>query len=540
MIGRRQLLERALVLAAAPVARVARAQAPPAAGSAFSPHARGTPQAFDYAMLKGIARKRAAARYEAPSTALPAALAGIGYDAFQAIRFVPHESLWAGSGAHFEIRFFHLGYRYREAVRMHEVSGGMAREIAYDPAMFDMQEAGIDTRELPRDLGFAGFRVHFHTNWDADVAAFLGASYFRAVGADRQYGLSARGLAIGVGDPAGEEFPRFTEFWFERAAATPDRITVYALLDSPSVAGAYRFDVAPGGTTTMDIDAALYPRRAIDRIGIAPLTSMYLCGENDRRVGSDWRPEIHDSDGLAMASGSGEWIWRPLVNAPGTRLNSFADRHPRGFGLLQRDRVFDHYLDDGAFYDRRPGAWVEPKPLAGGGFDAGAVQLLEYPAQDEATDNIVACWRPAAPVQPAGELLYAYRLYWGAAPPVRAALARVVATYTGIGGVVGQPRRHFAWRFVVDFVGGDLAALPMDATVEPVITASRGAVEIPSARPQREIDGYRAMFDIRPDDAPDPVDLRLYLRLDGAALSETWLYQWTPPPLVARQAYLAT
>ncbi len=540
MIDRRQLLERALALAAAPVARAGRAQSPPpAAGNAFSPHARGAPQAFDYAKLKGIARDRAAARYEAPSTVLPAALAGIDYDAFQAIRFVPREALWAGSEERFQIRFFHRGYRYRERVRMHEVAGGIAREIAYDPAMFDMRKTGIDARDLPRDLGFAGFRVNFHTNWDSDVAAFLGASYFRAVGAESQYGLSARGLAIGVGSPKGEEFPMFTEFWFERPAPAQDHLTIYALLDAPSIAGAYRFDVAPGGTSTMDIDAALYPRRAIDDLGIAPLTSMFLCGENDRRVGSDWRPEIHDSDGLAMATGGGEWIWRPLVNAPGTRLNSFLDRRPRGYGLLQRDRTFDHYLDDGAFYDLRPSAWVEPKPLPGGGFDAGAVQLLEYPAQDEATDNIVACWRPSSPVQPARELLYAYRLYWGAEPPVRPALAHVVATYTGIGGVVGQPRRHFAWRFVVDFVGGDLAAAPKDAAVEPVITASRGAIEIPSARPQHAIGGYRVMFDIRPDDAPDPVDLRLFLRLDGAALSETWLYQWTPPPLAEQRAYLA-
>ena len=281
----------------------------------------------------------------------------------------------------------------------------------------------------------------------------------------------------------------------------------------------------------MDVDAALYPRRIIEKLGIAPLTSMYQHGENDRRMANDWRPEIHDSDGLALFTGGGEWVWRPLVNPAGVRVKSFFDDNPRGFGLLQRDRNFDHYQDDGAHYDYRPSLWVEPKTDVGGSWGKGCVQLVELPAPDETFDNVVAFWNPAEKPRPGQELLFAYRLYWGTRMPLTPSLAQTVATRTGIGGVVGQKRKYFSWRFAVDFIGGELATLPRDAKVEPVITASRGNIEITSARPQKEIKGYRAMFDLRPTDSnPEPIDLRVYLRLNGQPLSETWLYQWTPPP----------
>jgi glucans biosynthesis protein len=282
----------------------------------------------------------------------------------------------------------------------------------------------------------------------------------------------------------------------------------------------------------MDVDAALYPRQAIERIGIAPLTSMYLHGENDRRVAIDWRPEIHDSDGLALWTGNGERIWRPLVNPEHLAFNAYGDENPRGFGLLQRDRDFVHYQDDGAFYDRRPSLWVEPR----GRWGKGQVSLVEIPTADETFDNIVAFWHPERTPQPGEELLYSYRLHWGANTPGTPSIGYVVNTHTGIGGVVGRPRPYYSRRFVVDFAGETFARLPAKATVEPVITASRGEIEITSARPLHPIKGYRAMFDVKPtDERTDPINLRLYLRHDGKALTETWAYQWTPPPADRRK-----
>lgn len=481
---------------------------------------------FDYAWLKGRARALAAQSWQAPATRLPSALARLDWDAYQAIRFRPAHALWAGDDLRFRAEFFHLGLFYKAPVRLYEVQRGLAREIRYEPSMFDYARSGLAGDHLPSDLGFAGFRLGFHTDWRRDVVAFLGASYFRAVGAEMQYGQSARGLAVDCGMDRAEEFPCFTAFWLERPAPGADAMVVHALLDSASVTGAYRFAIAPGGTLTMDVDAALYPRRPIERLGVAPLTSMFLCGSADKRVADDWRPQIHDSDGLALWTGAGEWIWRPLANPATLRFNAFADDNPRGFGLLQRDRNFDHYQDDGAFYDRRPSVWVEPRANWG----RGSVDLVELPAADETADNIVAFWTPEVRPQAGDELLFGYRLHWGAHMPSGSALARVAATRSGIGGVVGQPRRHFSWRFVVDFAGGPLGMLDHRSPVQAVVTASRGVVELPSARPLDPVGGYRAMFDLRPPDGnAEPIDLRLYLRLDGQALSETWSYQWTPP-----------
>jgi glucans biosynthesis protein len=262
---------------------------------------------------------------------------------------------------------------------------------------------------------------------------------------------------------------------------------------------------------------------------------MFQTGENDRRMGWDWRYEIHDTDGLAMHTGAGEWVWRPLSNPAQLQFNAFQDNNPRGFGLMQRDRNFDHYQDDGVFYEKRPSLWVEPKS----GWGAGSVQLVEIPTVDETFDNIVAFWNPAEKPQPGQELLYAYRLHWGGNPPaVRTELARCVATRTGLGGVVGQKRTAYSRRFAVDFSGGDFALLNEKTKVEAVISASRGKVELTSARPLAAINGWRAMFDLRPDgDSTAPINLRMYLQADGQPLTETWLYQWAPPPLAERTLY---
>src|SRR5438067_9535427 len=392
----------------------------------------GHAESFDFAQLKGRARALASAPFQPRVRPFPDALRRLDWDRYQAIRFRDDHALWADDRLRFQAKFFHPGWHYDDPVRVHEVVDGRSRELAFDPAMFDYAKSGFSGVGLQPNLGFAGLRVLFHTDPRRDVAAFLGASYFRAVGGEGQYGLSARGLAIDCGLGRPEEFPVFTEFWLERPARDSAGLTLYALLDSASISGAYRFDIHPGPTLVMNVSTALYPRAPIERLGGAPLTSMFYQGEGSRRADADWRPQIHDSDGLAMWSGDGEWIWRPLTNPRSLRFSAYQDGKPRGFGLLQRDRTFDHYQDDTAFYDRRPDAWIEPLSDWG----KGSIQLIELPARDETFDNIVAFWNPADAPQPGQELLFDYRLYWGTTPPFRPNLAEVVATRDGIGGVV--------------------------------------------------------------------------------------------------------
>jgi len=532
MIRRRNLLKSALALAAGQVTHSGLSLAATASSAAPATAAtgNGAAQPFDFAWLKGQAHFLASNVYQESKDTVPPAMSKLGYDQYQSIRFRGDHSLWGDAGTAFRLQFFHVGRTFSQPVHMYEVVDGQSREIVYDPAMFEWDKSGIDPSTMKDHAGFAGFRVQFVTNWRADVAAFLGAAYFRAVGGDtRQYGLSARALAVDTAFPRPEEFPRFTSFWFERPAKDSGTMTMYALMDSPSIAGALRMQISPGGTLIMNVESALYPRKPIERLGIAPLTSMFFYGENDKRGANDWRPEIHDSDGLSMWTGAGEWIWRPLVNPPQLHFNAYSDDNPRGFGLLQRDRDFDHYQDDGVYYDRRPSLWVEPKAGPAGGWGKGTVDLVEIPTVDETFDHIVAFWNPLDKPKPGQELLFSYRLYWGTHMPYSSPLATTLATRTGIGGTVGVKRTYYSWHFAVDFAGGELGALAKDAPVEAVITTSRGTTEHVTAHFVQEFNGYRALFDIKPDDAVGPIDLRLYLRVDGRPLTETWIYQWTPP-----------
>ena len=542
MLRRREILKTAVALAAGQfgcprlaAAAVAGQSTPAAASAAIS--GTGQPKAFDYAWLKGQAHYLASTAYQASTELLPPGMARLSYDQYQSLRFKTDHSLWGDAGAAFRLQFFHVGRGFSQPVHLFEVVDAQAREILYDPSMFEFEKSGIDPGQMKDHPGFAGFRVQFVTDWKADVAAFLGAAYFRAVGGDtRQYGLSARALAVDTAFPRPEEFPRFTTFWFERPAKGSGTMTMYALMDSPSVTGALRFQISPGGSTIMDVDSAFYPRKPIERLGIAPLTSMFYYGENDRRAVNDWRPEIHDSDGLSMWTGAGEWIWRPLTNPGQLHFNSYSDDNPRGFGLLQRDRNWDHYQDDGVYYDRRPSLWIEPR---GPGWGKGAVQLVEIPTSDETSDNMVAFWNPAEKPKAGQEMLFSYRMYWGTHMPYESALAQTIATRTGIGGTVGQKRQYYSWHFAVDFAGGELGALAKDAAVEAVISTSSGTTEHVTAHYVEEFKGYRALFDVRPpDDSLDAINLRLYLRIDGRPLTETWIYQWTPPPIKDRKAAL--
>jgi len=490
---------------------------------------------FSYAWLKGYAKSLSERPFVSHEGDVPSVLSDLDWDEYQQLHFKRDQSLWQKDDTAYRATFFHLGQGFITPVHINVVEDGKSTPVDYSSKMFDYGDSHVNGKSLPEDLGFAGFRMQYGTDWERDIVAFLGASYFRAVGAEMQYGLSARGLAIDTAMNKPEEFPVFTNFWFEKPKPNSDEVTIYALLDSDSVTGAYRFDIKAGEPLKMRVDVALYPRKEIERLGVAPLTSMYMIGENDRRTNYDWRPEIHDSDGLEMLTGNGEWIWRPLGNPEQLRFNAYMDNNPKGFGLMQRDRNFDHYLDDGVFYEKRPHLWIEPI----GDWGKGSVQLVEIPTLDETFDNIVAYWNPAQDIVPGQELLYSYNMYWGSDAPVKSGKATVQSTYTGIGGVVGKKRDYYSKRFAIDFEGDIFQMLGQKAKVKPVIETSRGRVEITSARPQHHIGGYRAMFDLVPDDSVEPINIKVHLEANGQPISETWVYQWNPPAPDKRELHNA-
>jgi periplasmic glucans biosynthesis protein len=329
-------------------------------------------------------------------------------------------------------------------------------------------------------------------------------------------------VAIDTGLPKQEEFPSYRRFWLERPAPGTDQIMVHALLDGPSLTGAYTFKIRPGAATVMEIEATLYPRQTIELLGIAPLTSMFLFGPNDRRGIDDFRPQVHDSEGLQLWSGSGEWFWRPLVNPELLRLSLFSDNNPKGFGLMQRTRDFEAYQDLEAHYDLRPSLWVEPLE----GWGQGHVRLIEIPSPAEVHDNIVAFWVPREPVEAGSEWHFKYRLYWGMQAPIRPELAQTAATRTGMGGSPGQQQDGEIRRFVIDFEGGQLKDLPADAPVEASVTLAGGELTLPITRKNDVTGGWRVFFDLHPAGG-DPVELRCTLRLGDKPLSETWVYQWS-------------
>ena len=518
VVNRRQVVvgaPAALALAALP--RYAAAQT---AVSSASPHS------FDFDQLRQTAKALAAKAYVAPKAPAADLIKKIDFDVVQKIKFRASKALFGGGGSRFPIRLFHLDAFNATPVRINTVRNGIARPVAYSADDFDYGDTGLK-QKLPPDLGFSGFRVMDGPDSNTDWLAFQGASYFRSAGEDNQYGASARGIAVNTATSTKEEFPRFSDFWVVEPGPHARAITIYALLDGPSLTGAYKFVAHKETGVIIDLHAELFIRNDIAQLGIAPQTSMYWYGENDRQYATDWRPEVHDSDGLALWTGKGERIWRPLIDPPSVLTNSFLDQNPKGFGLMQRDRRFADYEDDGAFYNRRPSIWTEPLVDWGG----GAVQLVEIPTRDEVHDNIVAFWKPKRAVKAGDTLKTAYRLYWQNENPFPSTeVARVVATRIGRGGVPGSPAPtdKDSWKFVIDFAGGPLAKMAQRYDMKPTVTTSRGKVVNPYALKVVGTDHWRAAFDI---DAPGDkqIDLRCFLRLNGKTLTETWLYQFFPP-----------
>ncbi|HET6437391.1 MAG TPA: glucan biosynthesis protein G [Anaeromyxobacter sp.] len=478
---------------------------------------------FDAGAVVEMARALARAPYVAPPTSLPPVLDKLDYDQYRDIRFRPSATVWLHSSRKFQLQMLSLGYLFKTPVEIALVEEGWARHLAYRPDMFVAGK--LVTEPLPtEDVGFSGLRLQYPLNSSRvfdEVAVFQGASYFRSLGRDQSYGLSARGLALKVGDPAGEEFPLFRAFWIEVPEPGSNSIVVHALLDSPSVAGAYRFEILPGSDTVMLVDATLFPRVELTEVGLAPETSMFLFSPADRDRSDDFRPQVHDSDGLLVLNGRGEHLWRSLTNPAKLQITVLEDRSPRGFGLVQRDRNLVDYQDFESHFEHRPTLWVEPR----GDWQEGSVILTEIPSDAEIHDNIVAFWRPRTPIAAGSEFHISYRLSWGGEPPAAFDQLRVISTALGRADVKAPtPVRRFVIDYSANAADCGTGCTPPHASV----TTSAGKAQEVVVSDNPLTHGYRVSFTFDPQKA-DLADLRLDLAFDDARHAEVWIYRWTKP-----------
>ncbi len=493
-----------------------------AVSEAFAGGTAGTPdqpppgESFAADHVRKLAEDLSKNPFAKPRMDTPEPFNALSAEQFRDIRFRPEATIWRGQGLDYEVQLLPMGWLYDTPVEIWLVEGGKARSLRADGASFAIGRS-IEKAPEGAPFGFSGFRISSTLNRTDvldDVISFQGASYFKAVGRSGAYGLSARGLAINTARPGGEEFPVFRAFWIEKPEAAASEIVIHALLDSESVAGAYRFTVRPGRATEVFVTADLFPRRELTHVGLAPLTSMYFYGPAQRRFIGDYRPAIHNSEGLAVVNGHGERLWRPLSNPKMLQTSAFVDKDLKGFGLVQRNRAFETFQDLEARYDRRPSAWIEPA----GSWGDGYVELIEIPIAESIHDNIVAYWKPAKPLEQGKRFRYGYRMTWGDEVPVVWSGAWVASTQVGAGNNADTVQ------FVIDFAG----PAARDASELPVadLMASAGATSNLSVQRHPLLPGIRVKFTLNTA-GTELIELRLGLKLAGQLISENWLYRWT-------------
>ncbi len=486
-------------------------------------------EVFDFDVLTEQMRKKAGEPFNGAVPELPKLFAGLDYDGYRKIQFDAQHARWIDNNSGFQVHAFPMGWLFKEPVGVFEVAEGKALPFDFSNADFMFYDADMkaeaETEPFP---GIAGMRINYPLNEAGkmdELVSFLGSSYFRALGRNNIYGLSARGLAINSWGQGAEEFPRFSNFWLERPTEGKP-LVLYASLEGPSVTGAYRFEVTPPSNaqqeTIIDVTARLNFRADIAEIGVAPLTSMFLFAETNRSRFDDYRPQVHDSNGLIVEREDGQVFWRPLNNTELLGNSYLWENNPRAFGLYQRDRSFETYQDAGAHYERRPSARIEPV----GDWGQGHVRLVEAPSLLEAEDNIVAFWIPAEPIKAGDSREFHYRLVWGdLMPKDDAPLAHVVETRAGQGGVSGVKNDEKLRKFVIDFAGGELKDMAPDAKLEIAATTSAGEI-VSSALSRIEANGaWRVALDVMIE-GDETVELSASIAQAGKTISETWLYQW--------------
>lgn len=464
--------------------------------------------------LSRLARDMAQRPYQPSRAPLPPPFAGLSYDAYRGIRPIPGRAGGLATGRGFVADLLPPGLYFPDPVEIEIASDDGFRKVPFTPDLFSFEPRYFDAiPDTAPGAGFSGLRLRHALNAPDvmdEVMVVQGASYFRAIGRAMAYGLSARALALGTGGPGPEEFPRFTHLRLH--AGQGDSIRMEGVIDSPALAAYLDMTLHPGGDTRMGLDITLHPRRDIDDIGVAPLTSMFLKGPMRAAVSDDFRPRVHDSDVLYIENGAGEQLWRPIANPARIETSAFVDDAPVSFGLFQSARRFDDFQDTEARYHDRPSAIVRPR----GDWGRGAVMLVEIPTDTEFMDNIVAFWRPDAPLRSGGAYAFSYDLEWTVSAPDHGQPVRIVQSRSG-----REHAREGVRRFVIDIAGGADDLTPDIAASDEAQIEGIALFALPGER------GMRLTFLMAPQDR-DAVDLRVVLRDGGGrSVGPVWLHRWT-------------
>ncbi len=507
-----------------------------------------TAEDFSFDGLCAKARKLATSPHAESKLELADFWKNLTYDEHRLIRFKMDSGLWAAEKGAFSIDYFHPGWTTKKTVAIHEVTAGKSQPLKFDANLFLYQKLKVPAGTKPPP-GYAGWRARTHLNkpdYMDEFLVFMGASYFRAIPKDAPYGLSARGLSINSGIPGvPEEFPDFSEFYLEKPAKDSKTMTVSALLTGESVTGAYQFTITPGPETVMDVVAEITLRRPVAQLGIAPFSSMFWFGEGTHPKPYDFRPEVHDSDGLLMELGSGNLHYRPLEHTKDQfRHCVFTLEKPRSWALVQRDRSFSSYQDTEAGYHNRPSVRVEPLE----GFDLGKLHLIEMPTIDETNDNVILGWEPQPMLEVGKPTRFHYRLRWLRDP---APTGLFVARATRSGNPVQQPGQVL---MTIDFA----KPLQPEAKVgdpkwddisklTPVVTVNQQSVKVihvgltdismpnvddlPAGLGRSQQlhmpQVLRAFFVLEPPASLADMEMTCELRDENdKAVSERWLYYW--------------
>lgn len=480
---------------------------------------------FSFQTVIDKARDLAAQPYHEPEP-IPRFMRELTYDQYQSIRFNPDKSLWKQGQSKFQVMLMAPGLFYGHGVKINIVDSQGANPLPFRKDLFNIEDPELE-KLIPADLGYAGLKLtfpFFEPNVQNQFLVFAGASYFRGVGKDNGWGISSRGVAIDTGLPTGEEFPSFIEFWLTHPAAHADQMMAYGLLDGPSLSGAYQFSIKPGNRTSVDVKAVLFPRNAIKLMGVAPLTSMFYYGENTSRPRGEWRTQVHDSDGLLVHNGNGEWQWRPLINPVYLQMDYFRTDDLNGFGLIQRDNGFNDYHDLGARYEIRPSTWVKPENKWGPGY----VVLVQLPTNMETNDNIVAFWSPVSPANPGQPYHIGYNLSFGGKDLADQDTGYAINTFVGDGNIIGGGQKKGAYRLIVDFTGGALDKLKPNAPVEGVVTGLDGTEVFEYFVERNDHQkAWRLSMLVKPGEGKS-LNVRAFLKEGERALTETWDYRLPP------------